>query len=78
MPVTLMTGYFSIQFAGVEFQLKTYWWAFIVILGVSLVMLFLFSLFSGSFEAKMVTKPWSKAVIDFSKRVLVGRHRKVN
>ncbi|KAF2706874.1 hypothetical protein K504DRAFT_384788 [Pleomassaria siparia CBS 279.74] len=76
MPVTLMTGYFSIQFSGVEFQVKSYWWSFAVILGVSLVLLFLFSLVSGSFEGKIITRPLSRMVVDFGRRKVVGRRWK--
>src|SRR5690242_10972940 len=45
-PVTLMTGYFSIQFKNTEFEVGSYWWAFGIILGLSLLMLVLFSYFS--------------------------------
>jgi hypothetical protein len=76
MPVTLMTGYFSIQFSGVEFKVQNYWWSFAVILGVSLVLLFLFSLFSGTLEGRIISRPWSRAVLDFSKKVFVGRKKK--
>lgn len=76
MPVTLMTGYFSIQFSGVEFQVKSYWWAFAVILGVSFFLLFLFSLFSGTLEGKIISRPWSRMVLDFSTRWVLRRKRK--
>ena len=78
MPVTLMTGYFGIQFSGVQFEVKNYWLAFAIILGVSFVMLFFFSLFSGTFEGKIITRPWSRAVLDFSKGVVIRRKRKAN
>ncbi|KAF2745410.1 hypothetical protein M011DRAFT_469469 [Sporormia fimetaria CBS 119925] len=76
MPVTLMTGYFSCQFAGVEFQTKTYWWVFAIVLGVSFVFVFLFSLFSGTLEKKIVTRPWSRVMYDFSKRWLLHRRNR--
>jgi len=76
MPVTLMTGYFSIQFAGVEFSVASYWWAFAVILGVSLVLIFLFSVFSGTFDGKIISRPWSRMMYDISKRILLHRRKK--
>ena len=76
MPVTLMTGYFSIQFAGVQFTVKSYWWAFAVVLVVSVVLLFLFSFFSGTLEGKIITRPWSRIMYDFSRRWLTHKRKK--
>ncbi|ORY13687.1 hypothetical protein BCR34DRAFT_480677 [Clohesyomyces aquaticus] len=76
MPVTLMTGYFSIQFSGVEFTVKSYWWAFIGILVLSLVSVFVFSFFSGTMEGKIVYRPWSRMAYDISKRWLLHRKRR--
>jgi hypothetical protein len=71
-----MTGYFSIQFTGVEFSTTSYWWAFGGVLGLSLVGVFLFSLFSGTLEKKIVTKPWSRMLYDFFKRWWVHRRKR--
>lgn len=68
MPVTLMTGYFSIQFVGLEPTVKSYWWAFAVVLAVSMVLLFLFSVFSGTFEGKIITRSCSRLMFEFSRR----------
>ena len=76
MPVTLLTGYFSIQFQGMEFTMKSYWWAFGIVLAISFVLLFLFSFFTGTFEGKIITKSWSRLVYDFSKRWLAHRQKK--
>lgn len=76
MPVTLMTGYFSCQFANTEFTVKSYWWAFAAILVVSLVLLFLFSFFSGTLEGKIITRPWSRIMYDVSRRWLQHRRKK--
>ncbi|KAF2639817.1 hypothetical protein P280DRAFT_402517 [Massarina eburnea CBS 473.64] len=76
MPVTLMTGYFSIQFAGLEFTVKSYWWAFAVVLVVSLLATFAISVFSGTFEGKIVTRTWSRVVYDVSRRWLMHRAKK--
>ncbi|KAL5425674.1 hypothetical protein PMIN04_002450 [Paraphaeosphaeria minitans] len=76
MPVTLMTGYFSIQFAGLEFTVKSYWWAFAVVLVVSMVLLFFFSFFSGTFEGKIITRLWSRIMFDVSRRWLAHKRKK--
>jgi hypothetical protein len=77
MPVTLMTGYFSIQFAGLEFTVKSYWWAFAVVLAVSMVLLCLFSFFSGTFDGKIIiTRPWSRIMFDCSRRWLAHKRQK--
>ncbi|KAF2182213.1 hypothetical protein K469DRAFT_728985 [Zopfia rhizophila CBS 207.26] len=76
MPVTLMTGYYSVQFIGVEFTVKSYWVAFAIILAVSLVALFAFSFFSGTMEGKMMYRPLSRIMYDISKRWLLHRKKK--
>ncbi|KAF2740028.1 hypothetical protein EJ04DRAFT_483588 [Polyplosphaeria fusca] len=76
MPVTLMTGYFSIQFQGLEFTVKSYWWAFAVILGVSLVLLFLFSFFSGTMDGKIISRPFSRIMYDISKRWILHKRKR--
>lgn len=63
-----MTGYFSIQFRGLEFEVNTYWWAFLIVISISLVFVFLFSLFSGTMEGRIMTRTWSRMVYDISKR----------
>lgn len=67
-PVTLMTGYFSIQFKNTEFEVKSYWWGFGIILALSFLMLFLFSYFSGTLNGHIIKKSWSRVVVDISKR----------
>lgn len=67
-PVTLMTGYFSIQFKNTEFEVKSYWWAFSIILGLSLLMLFLFSHFSGTLNGHIIKTSWGRLVVDIGKR----------
>jgi Mg2+ and Co2+ transporter CorA len=74
-PVTLMTGYFSIQFRNTEFEIKSYWITFGIIFGVSLGLLFLFSLMSGTFEGKIITRSWTRAFYDVSRRWLVHRKK---
>ncbi len=67
-PVTLMTGYYSIQFKDVAFTTNSYWVVFGVVFGLSLGLLFLFSFFSGTFEGKIINKSWSRVAYD------LGRH----
>lgn len=75
-PVTLMTGYFSIQFKNTEFEIKGYWWTFAIVFGVSIGLLVAFSLSSGTFEGKIITKSWSRIAFDVSKRYLAHRKKR--
>lgn len=69
-----MTGYFSVQFAGVQFDVKTYWWAFAIVLGVSCVLVFLFSWFTGTLEGRIVgSGSWSRRVVGWVGEWFVGR-----
>ncbi|KAF1840962.1 uncharacterized protein K460DRAFT_321643 [Cucurbitaria berberidis CBS 394.84] len=75
-PVTLMTGYFSIQFKNTEFEIRSYWWAFAIVFGLSLGLLFLFSFFSGTFEGKIITRSWSRIAYDVSRRWWAHRKKR--
>ncbi|KAF2856212.1 hypothetical protein T440DRAFT_463549 [Plenodomus tracheiphilus IPT5] len=75
-PVTLMTGYFSIQFKNTEFEIKNFWWTFGIVFGASLGLLFLFSLVSDTFEGKIITKSWSRKAVDGGRRYLGRRVKK--
>lgn len=75
-PVTLMTGYFSIQFKDTEFEVVNYWWAFGIVFGASLLLLVAFSFFSGTFEGKIITRSWSRIAYDFSCRWLAHRKKR--
>lgn len=75
-PVTLMTGYFSIQFKNTEFEIKNFWWTFGIVFGVSVGLLFLFSLVSGTFEGKIITQSWSRKAVDGGRRYLGQRVKK--
>jgi Mg2+ and Co2+ transporter CorA len=75
-PVTLMTGYFSIQFKDTEFEIVNYWWTFGIVFGVSLLLIFAFSFFSGTFEGKIITKSWSRIAYDVSRRWLAHRGKR--
>jgi Mg2+ and Co2+ transporter CorA len=75
-PVTLMTGYFSIQFKDTEFEITNYWWTFGIVFGISLLLLFAFSLFSGTLEGKIITRSWSRVAYDVSRSWLVHRKKR--
>ncbi|CBX92672.1 hypothetical protein IAQ61_005956 [Plenodomus lingam] len=75
-PVTLMTGYFGIEFKNTQFEIGNFWWAFGIIFGVSVGLLFLFSLVSGTFEGKIITKSWSRKAVDGGWKYLGKRVRK--
>jgi Mg2+ and Co2+ transporter CorA len=79
-PVTLMTGYFSIQFKNVEFEINSYWWTFGIVFGASMLLLLAFSFFSGTFEGKIITRSWSRIAYDVSRRWLgkKGKRGKMN
>ncbi|KAF2199018.1 hypothetical protein GQ43DRAFT_377250 [Delitschia confertaspora ATCC 74209] len=77
MPVSLLTAYFSIQFVNTTFSIKSYWIAFGVVLGLSVGGLMLFSAVSGTMEGRMMYRPLTRIVYDFSMRVLWRRKRKV-
>ena len=70
-----MTGYFSIQFAGVEFSVKSYWLAFVATAAVSIIFVFFFSFFSGTMDGKLITRSWSRMMYDISKRWLMHRRK---
>jgi Mg2+ and Co2+ transporter CorA len=75
-PVTLMTGYFSIQFKEMEFEMRSYWQAFGIIFGISAALLVLFSWVSGTFEGKIITRSWTRAVYDVGRRWFVHRRKR--
>ena len=75
-PVTLMTGYYSIQFKDNEFKMKSYWKVFGAIFAASLVLLLLFSVITGTFEGKMITRTWTRAFYDVSRKFWMHQRRK--
>ena len=56
LPVSLMTGYFSMQLVGVEYSVQTYWVSFLVCFFLSWLALFLFGLFNGHIQTLEVFK----------------------
>ncbi|KAH3918513.1 hypothetical protein HBI56_134530 [Parastagonospora nodorum] len=72
-PVTLMTGYFSIQFKDTEFEIFNYWWCFGVVFGVSVALLFAFSFFSGTLQGTIVQRSWSRIAFEGGRRWVARR-----
>jgi Mg2+ and Co2+ transporter CorA len=76
-PVTLMTGYFSIQFKDIMFEMDSYWRSFAYIFVASLALLVAFSWMSGTFESKIVTSSWTRKVYDGGRRWLAVKKMKM-
>lgn len=75
LPVSLMTGYFSIQMVQNRYTLATYWGSFGVIMGVSLLFLVVFGGLSGTLEGRPIYKSMTRTFIDFSTDA-IGKRRK--
>ncbi|KAH0536418.1 hypothetical protein FGG08_006716 [Glutinoglossum americanum] len=62
LPVSLMTGYFSVQIQDLQgvYTHKTYWGCFGVLMFVSITVLFAFGWISGIVEGKVTYQPLSK------------------
>lgn len=75
MPVSLMSAYFSCQFTDQVFSVKEYWAWFGGILGASVVMLFAFSLASGTIEGKMAHKGISRRIVEMTAAMVAGKRK---
>ena len=77
LPVSLMTGYFSVQIADLQgvYSAKTYWLCFLVISLLSIVFLAIFGVASGTVEGRTVYKSLLRTFVEFS-LAAVGRKRK--
>jgi hypothetical protein len=78
LPVTLMTGYFSVQIEDLigVYTVKTYWSAFGVIMAFSIFALFIFGYVSDTIEGRMVYVSFSGTVLDFARSVVGKGPRK--
>jgi hypothetical protein len=70
LPVSLMTGYFSVQITDLEglYSAKTYWLCFLVIVLLSIGGLFLFGIASDRLEGRVVYKSLTRTMWDRGKR----------
>lgn len=72
MPVSLMTGYFSVQIVDLQgvYTVKTYWACFGVVIALSLLFLVVFGKLSGTLEGKPIYRSLSETIYDSTKRIL--------
>ena len=66
MPVSLMTGYFSVQIADLDgvYTAKTYWVCFVVIMTLSFVFLLVFGVLSGTLEGKPIYRSLTQTLVE--------------
>ena len=71
MPVSLMTGYFSVQIADLQgvYTARTYWVCFGVIMALSVVFLLIFGVISHTLEGGLIYKSLTDVVFAVSKTV---------
>lgn len=64
LPVSLMTGYFSIQLKEIEekYSLKTYWLCFLVVTVLSIVFLLFFGLTTHTVEGKTIYRSITRSI----------------
>ncbi|KIX01597.1 uncharacterized protein Z518_09323 [Rhinocladiella mackenziei CBS 650.93] len=70
LPVSLMTGYFSIQLPEVaeKYTLKTYWLSFLVVSLLSMVFLLVFGVTTHTVEGKTIYRSITGIILDKGKR----------
>lgn len=78
LPVSLMTGYFSVQIADLQgvYTHTTYWASFGVIMGLSFLFLLGFGYLSGTVEGKPIYRSLTQIFVDFSKGAIGYKKRK--
>lgn len=77
LPVSLMTGYFSVQISDLVgvYTVKTYWFCFLTISLLSIVFLFIFGVASDTVEGRTVYKSLRRTFVE-SSMAAIGRKRK--
>lgn len=70
LPVSLMTGYFSIQVGNIQqlYSLETYWLSFLVVVLMSVVSLLVFGAASSTVSNRTVYKSLTRTLWDKGKR----------
>jgi len=78
MPVSLMTGYFSVQIADLtgKYTSTTYWVAFAVIMTLSFVFLVVFGKLSGTVEGKAIYRSCTQLFLTKSRSKISARRGK--
>lgn len=71
LPVSLMTAYFSTELDGVKgvYTITEYWASFGVIIFLTIVLLVVFGVISGTVEGKMIYQPLSRKFLQTSKKI---------
>jgi Mg2+ and Co2+ transporter CorA len=64
LPVSLMTGYFSIQLHEIDekYSLKTYWLSFLVVTILSILFLLVFNMTAQALEGKTVYRSITRTI----------------
>jgi Mg2+ and Co2+ transporter CorA len=77
LPVSLMTGYFSVQIQDLQgvYTHKTYWVCFAILMFLSIMYLFVFGWISGIVEGNATYQPLSKKFWAASMKAF-GRRKK--
>lgn len=78
LPVSLMTGYFSVQIKDLDgvYSWKTYWACFGVIMVLSILLLFFFGKASDTLEGAPVYKSVTRTSLDLFRRVSGQKKKK--
>ncbi|KAI9827457.1 MAG: hypothetical protein M1832_004806 [Thelocarpon impressellum] len=78
LPVSLMTGYFSVQIDDIahRYSITTYWAAFAVVMSTSILLLIMFGQASGTSEGKIVYQSLWEQFVGIVMVLLRGRKRK--
>ena len=76
LPVSLMTGYFSVQIVDLTgvYTAKTYWLCFLVIIVLTFGFLVTFGVASDTVEGRTVYKSLARTFLDFLKAA-IGRKK---
>jgi len=78
MPVSLMTGYFSVQIPDLmnKYSSKTYWVAFAVIMTLSFIFLLVFGQLSGTVEGEAIYQSLTQIFYRKSRSKISARRAK--
>lgn len=57
LPVGVMTAYFSVSLADVDYTARQYWFGFGIVFLLSLIAMFIFGVFSGDVSTVVICKP---------------------
>lgn len=77
LPVSLLTGYFSLSVGDIDklYSLRTYWFSFLTVALLSITFLSLFGIATGTVEGKLVYRSLHKALWDKSVAAVLRKMR---